>query len=160
MEGPSCYNLVNSTLKQVCGVRNVIKKLRGHHLVCLHFFQGRGYNEKFVRNLHEVLTSVKNEGTLFIPGADDVCNACPHLLFAVCRDEEEIGEMDEEAALLLQLEEGQRYDWEQLEERVRSIFPVWYKNYCRNCGWIEACERSDTYRSLKRLERVNPGREE
>ncbi len=127
--------------------------------MCLHFFQGQGYDERFSRNLHEVLTSVKNEGTLFVPGADDVCRACPHLLFAVCRDEEEIGEMDEEAVRFLNLEEGERYDWEHLEERVRSIFPVWYKNYCINCGWIDACENSDTYRSLKRLEGVNPWRE-
>lgn len=126
----------------------LVPGLRGHHLVCLHFFQGKGYDDRFVENLHGVLASVKQWGTLVLSGADDVCKACPHLNFELCRDEKEIREMDEDAVALLGVTEGKRYDWKILEERVKTIFSPWYRNYCSACAFIDACEQSESFRDL------------
>ena len=55
-------------------------KLRGHHLVCLHFFKGEGYNLEYVENLAYILKRAEaGDGIEVAAGADDVCNTCPSL---------------------------------------------------------------------------------
>ena len=125
-----------------------VPKLRGHHLVCLHFFEGEGYDERFVKNLHDVVLSAKLGGVTVCAGTDDVCEPCPYLVSGICRDEKGIGKMDEKAVTLLRITEGTRYGWDALEAEVRKMFPTWYRNYCRGCAWMDACERSEKFRSL------------
>lgn len=72
--------------------------LRGHHLICLHFFHGEGYSEAFVRNLKEVLKRAEEEVKV-TDGADDVCRACPYLKNNRCEYDE--GEDEEVCKLLL-----------------------------------------------------------
>jgi len=125
-----------------------VPKLRGHHLICLHFFEGAGYDERFVKNLHDVVLSAKLRGVIVCVGSDDVCEPCPLLIAGVCRDEAEIGKMDERAVTLLRITEGTRYEWDALEAKVRKVFPTWYRNHCRGCAWRSACEKSEKFRSL------------
>lgn len=47
-------------------------KLRAHHLLCMRFFEGRGYSEAFVQNMAQVL---KAERCVITDGADDICAA-------------------------------------------------------------------------------------
>ena len=35
-------------------------KFRGHHLICLYFFSGEGYNNTYIDNLKIVMNRVKN----------------------------------------------------------------------------------------------------
>ena len=61
-------------------------KLRGHHLVCLHYFQGEGYSREFVCNLQELVhRAEKGEPVEVVVGPDDVCRACPNLRKGRCR---------------------------------------------------------------------------
>lgn len=57
----------------------VMVKLRGHHLICLHFFKGEGYSKAFVENLREVVKRAENRTLEIVTGGDDVCAACPEL---------------------------------------------------------------------------------
>ena len=55
-------------------------KLRGHHLICLPFFTGDGYNPEFIRNLKEILIRAQSgEEVEVCSGVDDVCTMCPFL---------------------------------------------------------------------------------
>ena len=54
-------------------------KLRGHHLVCLHFFTGEGYTKEFIDNLNRILKKAEaGEEIEVINSADDVCIKCPY----------------------------------------------------------------------------------
>ena len=60
-------------------------KLRGHHLVCLHFFRGEGYSAEYVENLTRILERVEAGAEIGVSAeADDVCGVCPSLKGGKC----------------------------------------------------------------------------
>ncbi len=71
---------------------------RGHHLICLHFFEGEGYDADFVENLKNIMQRTENENINVCDGPDDVCEKCPFLKDYKCQydsnADEEIREMD------------------------------------------------------------------
>lgn len=121
--------------------------LRGHHLICLHFFSGEGYDARFIENLRDVLKRVEDEEIEIISTADNICTQCPYLKDYRCiydkKADEEIREMDETALKLLNLSPSQRIKWQDLKNLIPNIFPEWRDRYCNNCNWWQACKKSD-----------------
>jgi hypothetical protein len=126
--------------------------LRGHHLVCLHFFTGEGYDAAFIRNLRNIMTRADDEDVSITSGADDVCTSCLHFREGRCYYTEnadpDIREMDKKALDLLNLSDTGQVRWDELRDLVRKIFPEWYSLYCSECDWREACEKSDFFREM------------
>lgn len=126
--------------------------LRGHHLVCLHFFNGKGYDDAFIKNLRNILARADDEDVTIISGADDVCTSCPHLREGRCDYTEDadadIREMDKKALDLLNLSNTGQARWDELRDLVCKIFPEWYSLYCSECDWIETCERNVFFRKM------------
>ncbi len=126
--------------------------LRGHHLVCLHFFSGEGYDEAFIRNLRNIMSRAADEDLTITSGADDVCTSCLHLTEGRCNFREnadvEIREMDKKALDLLDLSDTGQTRWDELRELVRNIFPQWYSRFCSDCDWRETCEKNVFYRKM------------
>ena len=133
--------------------------LRGHHMICLHFFNGEGYDEKFIDNLREVLRQAGEEEVTVSSGADDVCASCTWLKEGRCHYEEgadkAIQEMDAKALALLSLSHGEMVKWVTIESRVNEIFSDWFSKYCMECDWRGACEKSTFFLQLseKRLKK-------
>lgn len=128
-------------------------QLRGHHLICLHFFHGKGYDKKFIRNLNKILTSAALEGVSISSGADDVCHVCPWLKDGRCEHGDNtdtaIREMDTKALELLDLSTGTTKGWDVIRDRVRGIFRDWYNRYCMECDWNGICEQDDFFAQLE-----------
>ena len=128
-------------------------KLRGHHLICLHFFHGEGYNPEFVTNLREIIQrALAGEKIAVKPGPDDVCEMCPHLRAGACSYDQgvddEIREMDKTALALLQIKTGSRVKWSDMREIIRGIFSRWSGTYCGMCDWKNACGKDASFRGL------------
>jgi len=126
--------------------------LRGHHLICLHFFSGEGYDAAFVENLRNVVAAAE-EGIVQVKnGADAICNNCPSLKFNKCmhsaQAEEDIMAMDGRALRLLGLSSGQLVRWPDIRNMLPSIFSAWYESSCTECGWKWACEKKKLYIDL------------
>ncbi len=126
--------------------------LRGHHLICLHFFGGEGYGASFVENLENVIKGAKREGIKIQQGADDVCIACPHLAGGMCdygkNSEKEIEALDATALKLLNLQAGAKVDWEATKSMLPQIFPEWRGKYCFKCDWLDTFESTGLCKSL------------
>jgi hypothetical protein len=126
--------------------------LRGHHLVCLHFFTGEGYDEAFIINLRNIMTRADDEDITITSVADDVCISCLHLREGRCAHTEDadadIREMDKKALDLLNLSDTGQARWDELRDPVRKIFPEWYSLYCSECDWREACEKNVFFREM------------
>lgn len=121
-----------------------VLKLRGHHLICLHFFQGEGYSREFIENLKGVVGRAEaGEEIELVEGADDVCRACPALKDGRCASkpdaEAEIREMDVEAAAHLGISAGERVHWRDLKVKVGATPKEWFAAFCAGCDWEKAC---------------------
>jgi hypothetical protein len=128
-------------------------KLRGHHLVCLHFFKGEGYSPEYVENLREILKRAEaGEEIEVSSGVDDVCRMCPNLKGEICfyREDAEAGirEMDMAALLLIGTRSNDKVLWLDTQKRLPNIFPEWSRKYCKVCGWRGVCEKLETFYSL------------
>jgi hypothetical protein len=127
--------------------------LRGHHLICLHFFNGEGYDQTFINNLCAILNAVKSGGLKIGAGGDDVCRNCPYLKNDCCEYAEnadaEIREMDRKALELLDLSAGNSVPWDDITNTIPGIFPEWYKLYCEDCAWLTVCGKNDFFRTVR-----------
>ncbi len=129
--------------------------LRGHHLICLHFFSGEGYDAAFVENLRNVI-AVAEEGIVQVhDGADAVCKNCPSLQFNRCmhsaQAEDDVLALDRLALRLLGLSPGRLVRWRDLRNVLPSIFRAWYGSSCNGCGWKWACEKKTLYIELTQI---------
>ncbi len=132
--------------------------LRGHHLICLNFFNGEGYDKAFIKNLRNLLDRAEEKEITISFGADDVCRSCPYLeenrcLYSINSDEESM-EMDRKAWALLALSHGDKVEWSALKEKIPKIFPEWFSLYCKECDWRNACEKNAFFQKLKYLHRT------
>jgi len=120
-------------------------KLRGHHLICLNFFQGEGYSKEFVDNLKSVLKKAKENLILVVEEADDVCLFCPHLKEGRCdykpQAEEEIKRLDELALKLLNVKKGELVNFNEISFLLPQILNIWKKEACSGCDWKKVCEK-------------------
>ncbi len=127
-------------------------RLRGHHLICLHFFSGQGYDEAFINNLKDLMIRANNEIIEISDGADDVCKRCFNLKDNRCSYSEnadiEIRQMDNDALIFLEMEKGGYVDWNVLKNKIPHFFSDWYKKYCSVCTWLKACEENEFFRKL------------
>lgn len=127
--------------------------LRGHHLICLHFFRGQGYSKEFIEHLSHLIESARTLGGRVSSGADDVCSACPYVdgrscAYAVGADKE-VRDMDDRALALLGYAEGDHWKWDDLLGKSASVFHAWFAQECAGCRWRANCEEGDLFRSLR-----------
>jgi len=138
-------------------------RLRGHHLICLHFFHGEGYDAGFVDNLRSVMEKARAEEIRMCAGPDDVCAGCPHLREEACRynegAEEAVAEMDVTALRLLGMSAGEGADWGKIRKDLAPLFCEWYEVYCARCTWRRACEKDEFFRSLSKNMKPHHGRQ-
>ncbi len=117
--------------------------LRGHHLICLHFFHGEGYGPTFVENLRQILKRLEKRRGLVIEGPDDVCRACPHLKENYCsfqpKANEEIEYLDNLALSLLKLKPGEPFLFSRIKRVLPEVIEEWERKACLECHWSYVC---------------------
>lgn len=121
-------------------------RLRGHHLVCLHYYHGDGITEAYAVHLRErVERAQQGEKIIVARGADDICEACPHLQESLCQgntaEEEEIQKLDQQALALLKCQVGDMALWDDIRHQVESAEPSWFESFCYGCTWVQYCDR-------------------
>ncbi len=117
-------------------------KLRGHHLICLQFFVGKGYSRRFVRNTLKVLR--EKDRITIVDGLDDVCRAYPYNTNGRCSNprtsNERIWCLDRLALSLLSAKVGSRINWDEVRRKLPKVLPIWIKRACKGCRWWKICK--------------------
>ena len=114
-------------------------ELRGHHLICLHFFKGEVLGQKFAEKMREMLSLLEKNSVKVIEGIDELCKVCPMFKEGKCEYEDEVKEMDRKALELLNLKVGDTISWREVKERVGQVIDKWKEMYCNTCEYRRYC---------------------
>lgn len=116
--------------------------LRAHHLLCIQFFKGIGYNAPFAENMVNIVEQLReNPEVILTRGADDVCRACPNLQSGKCLSCEKVNGYDCMVEKLCTLTSGNVYFWKELVYRVKEevIRKNLRRTVCADCQWDAVC---------------------
>lgn len=119
-------------------------RLRPHHVLCLQFFEGKGYSEAFVRHMIELTAQLADDPAVTLTeGCDAVCAACPHNCGGVCDTAEKTASFDRRALGYLGLSVGDSMPWSVLRDaaRERMIAAGRLSEVCCGCQWLYICNR-------------------
>ncbi|MBN6188546.1 DUF1284 domain-containing protein [Aneurinibacillus sp. BA2021] len=137
-----------------------IRKLRGHHLLCVHGFQGMGYSPEFIEKMKELVAQIRDpECDIWLEvaiGFDDACGACPHRGPTKCEASDDsdlhVKQMDARVIRHLGLEADATYRKEWLVRRTaRMVEPDDLDVLCEGCSWLEQGVCKDGIRRLRAL---------
>lgn len=135
-------------------------RLRGHHLLCMLTYVGKGYSPAFVENYDAIAGRLsEGEDILLVDGPDDVC--APLLCEGDCHCfEQSVVRRDRHAieavsALLGgSFETGKPFhlDAPRLAAMRRAFASGTIRKACENCEWSDLCARiavTDDYAGVK-----------
>src|SRR3989338_10122876 len=114
--------------------------IRAHHLLCMRYFNGKGYSKEFVSNFYTVLSELKNNPAIKIVNSPDViCSSCPHNIKGRCVKkgpdfENEVKEKDALVIAILGLRLEQKISFKEATMIVSSKLPD-VKEVCKECEW-------------------------
>ncbi|MBR1723987.1 MAG: DUF1284 domain-containing protein [Ruminococcus sp.] len=118
-------------------------KLRPHHGLCLHFFEGKGYSAEFTENMGRIADTLKAgdppiELTL---SADIICAVCPHNIDGACDSADKVARYDNAVLRAAGLEQGSTLRWSELSQLVsENILSRGKLNrICGDCAWFDIC---------------------
>ena len=117
--------------------------IRSHHALCAQFFEGKGYSERFVGHMYQILAALEteNDAVTLAEGCDAICEGCPNKKDGQCTSFEKVRGIDERAAKTMGLKAGDTLNWQELIEKAKSavILAGRLTEVCQDCEWIALC---------------------
>ena len=121
------------------------KVIRGHHLLCVHGFQGMGYSPEFVETMKAIVTDIRNDNIDFpirvVADFDEACGACPHRGVERCEassdSQEHVLTMDSKTIQHLGIERNQVFMKSELvAQTAEKVVPTDLEHLCAGCSWL------------------------
>ena len=120
-------------------------KLRPHHALCIHFFEGKGYSEDFTEHMSRIIEVLdgSDPDVTVTPSCDIICEKCPHNKLGICEAEEKVRSIDSRVMSILGLSEGDTLSRSKLYELAYNtiIARGRLKEVCRDCMWLGICDK-------------------
>ncbi len=118
-------------------------EIRPHHVLCIGFYEGKGYSTEFTENMTAVVNALEAENaevTLTV-GADAVCAKCPQNSGGVCLSHEKSGRYDEAVLRICGLEAGCTEKWYTFRELIcrKIVSANRLEEVCGDCCWYHIC---------------------
>lgn len=112
-------------------------------MLCLQFFEGRGYNDEFAENMMKIKNRLENENPIvnIVSGTDMLCEKCPHRRGKVCINEELVQEYDKSVYNYVATDVGDVVSWSEITEAVNNniINADIMCSICSECRWAYIC---------------------
>lgn len=126
-------------------------RLRGHHLVCLFFFEGDAKQDAFELGRQRILGQCEaGEPIRIVERADDLCLSCRHHAGVKCTlspdADTEIARLDRAALEGLDMSVGESLSWVDAASRVMDMSGKWFSGYCEDCEWSDSCRMGEINR--------------
>lgn len=121
-------------------------KLRPHHLLCLHFFEGKGYSDEFTANMTSVKSALEqlDPRIELVRGGDIICGSCSNNINGVCSSDEKVSRYDEAVLSLCGIDTECELSFSRLQSIVleKIIYPHRLEEVCKDCQWSCICIKS------------------
>lgn len=121
-------------------------KLRPHHLLCLHFFEGKGYSNEFTANMTSVKSALEqlDPRIELVRSGDIICGSCPNNINGVCSSDEKVSRYDEAVLSLCGIDTDNELSFSSLQSIVleKIIYPHRLQEVCGDCQWSCICIKS------------------
>lgn len=117
-------------------------ELRPHHALCIHFFEGKGYNREFTIHMQKVIKQLKRDTLLRLTIREDtICSECPNALSGGCSSAEKVTDYDRAVLKYIGLPEGAVVRYGDLEVMVEQKLIKNQKmaKICADCKWADLC---------------------
>lgn len=117
--------------------------IRPHHMLCLQFFEGKGYSDEFVENMMHIKRKLEQENPAvhIIEGTDDICANCPNNIEGKCKNEESVRGHDSRVYTEVAGQIGKKASWEEITNAIRKniIEAGKIRQVCVQCQWSDIC---------------------
>lgn len=117
--------------------------IRPHHMLCLQFFEGKGYSDGFVENMARVKEILEKENATvhIVKGTDDICAGCPKNIGGQCENEESVRQHDERVYQQVIDKVGSKADWRKITNAIYEeiIKSGKMEQTCGKCRWSGIC---------------------
>ncbi len=118
-------------------------KLRAHHILCIEFFEGKGYSDEFVREMKGIIKKLNtdNPDIVLSAGCDIICKACPNNADGRCADEQKVCGFDQRCMQALGVKCGEKLKYSELRSLAfeKVIYKNEIKHICGGCEWSKIC---------------------
>ena len=119
-------------------------KLRPHHLMCIHSYVGKGYDEDFVKVMDKITYELRNNKEYLINivfSTDDICVACPNMLdINLCKTNEKVNNIDSKVIKYFNLEEKE-YIYKDIVNYIKNNITLEIMDdICKECEWYNISE--------------------
>ena len=137
-------------------------RLRGHNLLCIQGFVGKGYSPEFVDNMTSVVDALHADPqseVRVVAEPDALCDACPNLGQHGCElhgpgTERGIVFQDHDVLHRLGIADGETLTWGVILERIRaSVAPDDLDDICGACPWLPLGHCKEGLRELTQRRR-------
>lgn len=120
--------------------------IRAHHGMCLAFFEGKGYSDKFTEHMTKMKQLLEeNPPVRIVAQTDDICSACPNNREGVCVTAKKVAEYDRQVLERCGLSEGEVMGFSDFAKRVckHILYPGKREEICGDCQWSTLCHFQD-----------------
>lgn len=115
--------------------------IRPHHINCLFFFKGLGYNYDFTSNMNNIKNTLIKDSNIkikLVSHCDMICNHCPSKSSDICLFHDKVTLLDYNTLNEYHLNINTEYDFSYIIEHIYKKYD--YKkffNICNTCEWFK-----------------------
>jgi hypothetical protein len=121
-------------------------KLRAHHGLCIAFFEGKGYDDSFTKNMRAIISALDQNPEIIIVAYEDmICIACPNNKDGICNCIEKVDRYDKSVLRLCNVNNGDILAWKAYKTLVsKNIIETGkMSTVCGDCQWSSICFKKD-----------------
>ncbi|MDE5769757.1 MAG: DUF1284 domain-containing protein [Oscillospiraceae bacterium] len=120
--------------------------LRPHHGLCISFFEGKGYDDRFTEHMKNCIRILeeKNPSIRLVCSVDQICSHCPHCQDVICYSDCKVQCYDRTVLNDCNLKENQILNWREFHEIIyeKILNSKNIAEICTDCQWLTICEVS------------------
>lgn len=116
--------------------------LRPHHLLCLLFYEGKGYSADFVENMDNIVNFLEQNKDVSIylkNSCDSICIYCPYCKSNdQCTSFDKVKLLDQKVLEVFRLKNNTYYPYQYLTSQIqKKLNAQIFKQICSVCQWYK-----------------------